>query len=175
MQRLLLWIFCVGLLYACTSEANEIPPSQHAYVPIYGQLEKIHEVKWVPARKFKNPGKQYVYGSWLLQNEVNEGIHIIDISHPGTPEKKGFLAIPLCTELAVKQGMLYTNNFDDLLVIDLRNINLPRVVKRIEKVFTPPNQQYPPFFNTAFVCPDPAKGVVTGWELKNAVKADCRR
>jgi hypothetical protein len=144
-------------------------------VPVYYQQENVYAVKAEAAKPMVKAGKQYVLGNLLLQNELNEGIHLIDVSNPALPKKLGFLAIPLCTDMAIRQGFLYTNNYDDLIVIDLRVPTDPKVVKRIKDVFPPANQEYPPYFNVSFECPDKKKGVVVGWELKNNVTVYCRR
>lgn len=164
------------ILAGCTGETDEIqPPPETGYVPVYYTTGNITNLRYAGARPITQAGKQYVYGSLLLQNEINEGIHLIDISNPAQPRKLGFLQIPLCTEVAVKEGYLYTNNYDDLVVFNLNASGGPALVKRVENVFPPANQAYPPFFNVVFECPDPAKGIVIGWELKNNIKAKCRR
>lgn len=166
----------IAIISGCTASMDEPPPSPvMAYVPVYYKQENVYAVKAEAAKPIVNAGKQYVLGNLLLQNEVNEGIHLIDVSNPANPVKLGFLSIPLCTEMAIRQGFLYANNYDDLIVIDLRVPADPKVVKRMEDVFPPANQEYPPYFNVSFECPDKKKGVVVGWELKNNIQANCRR
>lgn len=166
----------IAIISGCTASMDEPPPSPvMAYVPVYYKQENVYAVKAEAAKPIVNAGKQYVLGNLLLQNEVNEGIHLIDVSNPANPVKLGFLSIPLCTEMAIRQGFLYANNYDDLIVIDLRVPAEPKVVKRMEDVFPPANQEYPPYFNVSFECPDKKKGVVVGWELKNNIQANCRR
>jgi hypothetical protein len=176
MQKFLLLLALVIGIAGCDPRTEDLPqPAQQAYIPVYYKSENIAVTKFTSARAMQRAGKQYVIGGLLLQNEINEGIHIIDVTNPSSPKKLGFLEIPLCTEIAVKQGFLYTNNYDDLLVFDLRGPGEPKLLKRIENVFPPANQDYPPFFNVLFECPDPAKGVVVDWELKSNVTTKCRR
>jgi hypothetical protein len=167
---------CILFLFACTNNNDDLATRpQSAYVPVYFNPENIEATRFSPSRAIKRAGKQYVFGTLLLQNDINEGIHLIDVSNPASPKKLGFIEIPLCTEIAVKQGFLYTNNYDDLVVFDLRAPGEPKLVKRIKDVFPPVNQDYPPFFDVAFECPDPKKGVVVDWELKSNVAVKCRR
>ena len=168
-------VMALAFLLGCTQADDLQPEPQSAYVPVYFNPKNIETTRFVAPTAIKRAGKQYVIGNLLLQNDVNSGIHLFDVSNPTTPKKLGFLEIPLCTEIAVKQGFLYTNNYDDLLVFDLRGPGEPKLVKRIKDVFPPANQEYPPFFNVAFECPDPAKGVVVDWEPKNNISARCRR
>ncbi len=165
------------LAASCDPFTDDFPNAalQQTYVPVYYKPELIEVTRFSTARALKTAGKQYVIGNLLLQNDVNEGIHLIDVSAPASPKKLGFLEIPLCTEIAVKQGYLYTNNYSDLLVFDIRGPGEPTLLKRIKKVFPPVNQEYPPFFNVAFECPDPAKGVVVDWQLSSNTTARCRR
>jgi LVIVD repeat len=166
----------VILFAGCTPTMEEpIPSPATAYVPVYFQQADIYAAKFESARPIVKAGKQYVLGNLLLQNEVNEGIHLIDVSNPATPRKLGFISIPLCTDMAMRQGYLYCNNYDDLVVVDLRVPAEPKLVKRVKDVFPPANQDYPPFFNVSFQCPDKRKGIVVGWELKDNVSALCRR
>ncbi len=160
---------------ACNPDNGEFPAeSQTALIPIYLRAEQVKKIEYQSPKPIQDAGKQYVFGNLLLQNEVNEGIHFFNISDPSNPVKSGFLQIPLCTEMAIKGGFLYANNLSDLVVFDLSS-GTPQLKKRIENVFPPVNQQYPPFLNVAFECPDPAKGIVVGWEQKNNIRANCRR
>lgn len=176
-MKLLLCCFgLLALLSACDPNFDEpVPGTQQAYVPVYRLPENVYVTKFSAAKPIKNAGKQYVIGPLLLQNEVNEGIHLIDVSNAAAPIKLGFIDIPLNTEMAVRQGFLYANNYADLVVYDIRGTGEPKLVKRIKDVFPPVNQEYPPFFNVSFECPDKTKGVVVGWELKSNVQVKCRR
>ncbi|HSK12888.1 MAG TPA: hypothetical protein VK907_06705 [Phnomibacter sp.] len=175
-MKKLTWLLAVALsLAGCIAPTDELPPApRQAYVPVYRMPDNIYTTAFTAPSAMKEAGKQYVFGSLLLQNDMNEGIHLYNISNPSAPVKLGFLDIPLCTEMSIRQGFLYTNNFADLLVYDLRG-SQPTLVKRIKDVFPPVNQQYPPLFNVAFECPDPKKGVVVRWELKQNITTTCRR
>ncbi|MCU0333639.1 MAG: hypothetical protein MUF62_01165 [Chitinophagaceae bacterium] len=175
-MKIIPWILlgAVGLA-GCQTNNDTMPPPSTAFVPVYAQATQLHSIGFEAARPTVNAGKIYLYGSLLLQNELNEGIHLIDMRNPAAPAKLGFLKIPLCTEMAVSNGYLYTNNYDDLLVYNLQASGGPALVKRIEKVFPPANQEYPPLFGVSFECPDPSKGVVVRWEQKQNVAVRCRR
>jgi len=166
--------FAALFFVACTPDIEPPEESLTAFVPVYLRADEVKKIEYQSSKPIQEAGKQYVFGNLLLQNEINEGIHFFDIRDPANPVKSGFLQIPLCTEMAIKGGFLYANNLSDLIVFDLKT-GSPQLKKRIENVFPPVNQQYPPFLNVAFVCPDPAKGIVVGWEQKNNIKANCRR
>lgn len=168
-------LYLILFLVSCTPQDNVEIFSAEGYAPVYMSLQGLDEIKYTNPRPTGKAGKIYAYGQYLFQNEINEGIHVIDNSNPKQPVKKGFLKIPLSGEIAVQGNHLYSNNYSSLVVFDISDSNNPRLVKKIEDVFPPVNQQYPPFTNVRFQCPDPSKGVVAGWVLTSLENAKCRR
>ncbi len=110
-----------------------------------------------------------------LENDLNTGIHIIDNSNHNQPVKIAFLNLPLSTEIAVKGNYLYANNYVDLVVFDISQPANPKLVKRVSNIFPPENQQYPPYSNVYFQCPDKSRGLIVRWELQNIDIPNCRR
>ena len=162
-------------LFACTTNDRNMSGQVMAYVPVYASLQSQTEPKTEAPKATAVPGKIYVFGSYLFQVDQQSGIHVIDNTNPAQAHKIAFLNIPFCTEIAIKQNFLYTNNLNDLVVFDLTNIAAPKLVKRLAKAFPLINQTYPPFSNVAFECADPSKGVVVSWEQKLSTTANCRR
>jgi hypothetical protein len=178
MRRITPVILALALLAACrpdninagSSDAHDV----QAYVPVYAQVNNLPAVGVEAVRATNKAGKIYAYGSYIFQNELNEGIHIIDNAIQGQPKKIAFLRIPYNTELAVRGNYIYANRLNDLLVINVQNPQQPTIVKTIDNAFPLINQQHPPA-SGYFICPDPAKGIVVDWELKNVDHAKCRR
>lgn len=145
------------------------------YVPVYASAEQLADIGMAPPKATAKAGKIYAYNQYLFQVEQTEGIHIIDNSNPATAQKIGFLKVPLCSEIAIRGGYLYTNHVDDLVVFNLADISQPQLVKRLEGAFPQIDQLHPPFSNTYFECADPTKGIVVRWEQKLMKVPDCRR
>ncbi|MDZ4709927.1 MAG: hypothetical protein SH818_16120 [Saprospiraceae bacterium] len=104
--------------------------------PIYKSLDAIRsEFSIGVARDLKNPGKIYVYGNYLLINEINEGIHIIDNSNPAHPVPLSFVVISGNKDMAVKENVMYADNAIDLLAIDISDPESPKFLKRVDGVF----------------------------------------
>lgn len=163
------------LLASCVDNTfDDLPNTVDASVPIYADTTHPVQVVMEGFRPVSNPGKIYVYGNYIFQNELNEGIHIIDNSDRQHPVKKAFLAIPFNTEMAIKGNHLYANSVSDLLVISLADPLHPSLVNKIKHAFPFIPQTYPPD-GGYFVCPDPSKGVVVGWKRERVEKANCRR
>jgi hypothetical protein len=166
-------------LYACDSKyGNKI--SIEAWVPVYTlNTAAIKAISAEPPRATVNGGKIYVLGSIIYQVEQDSGIHVINAANPSNPQKVGFIRSFLCKELSVKNGLIYTNNFSDLVVIDATSINNVREVARTPEVFPDLALQYPQrntqFETVHFECPDPKKGIIIGWEKKQSNNANCWR
>ncbi|ARS41511.1 hypothetical protein CA265_18370 [Sphingobacteriaceae bacterium GW460-11-11-14-LB5] len=88
--------------------------------------------KAIPA---KRTGKIYIYNDYLFINEPNEGIHIYNNANPSAPVNMGFLKIPGNVDLAIRNNILYADNFIDLLAFDLSNMGNIKQVKRVTDVF----------------------------------------
>jgi hypothetical protein len=164
----------IGLAVCLVDCTPWVDNESQAWVPIYMQPTEKDAISISGVRTTEKPGKIYVWGNYIFQNDQNKGIHIIDNTDRKNPQKTGFINIPLNTEFAVRGNYIYANNVNDLIVIDISDVHNPAVAKRVENAFPYINQKYPNQ-NGAFVCPDPAKGIVVDWELQNIKSANCRR
>lgn len=175
-MRKLIPVFFAMILVSCTTDPiNSLPGQTEGYSPVYGTMVDIKQISYETARNTEQAGKIYAFGSYIFQNDINKGIHIINNANRSHPEKIGFIKLPYSSEIAVKGTYLYSNNLDDLVVFDISNITKPLLIKRIPNVFPPVNQKYPPIPNAVFECPDPDKGIVVSWERKILMNAKCRR
>jgi len=106
------------------------------YEPVYKTLAEIRQpVTIEAARALKNPGKIYLYHSYLLVNEQLEGIHLIDNADPANPVNIAFIKIQGNLDMAIKNNMLYVDSYIDLVTIDLSNPMNATVVDRDQSVF----------------------------------------
>ncbi len=163
------------LLAGCVGDPDIRTGEVLAYVPVYASAETVGDIGMAPAKATTTAGKIYAYNNYLFQVEQAEGIHFIENANPAQARKIGFLKVPLCTEIAIKGGYLYTNHLDDLVVFNLANMAQPQLVKRLEGAFPQVAQTHPPFSNTYFECADPSKGIVVRWEQKLIKVPACRR
>jgi len=83
----------------------------------------------------ENAGKIYIFGKYLFVNELYQGIHVFDNSNPSHPVNLSFISIPGNVDLAVKSGILYADNYIDLLSFDITDPANPKLIKRLEDVF----------------------------------------
>lgn len=174
-MKVIITALAVIFIVSCVDNTfDRVPQMIDASVPIYADTNHLAPVQIEASRPVTNSGKIYVYGNYIFQNELNEGIHIINNADKSHPVKQAFLTIPFNTEMAIRGNHLYANSVSDLLVIDLTDPLHPSVVNKIKHAFPFLPQSYPPD-GGYFVCPDPKKGVVVGWKREQVEKAFCRR
>ena len=141
MKRInLLWsLLCTIIIVgstSCTQDLCDRSTTYLRYDPVYVQVDEIRQdIRIEEPRTLKNPGNLYYYKDYILINERREGLHIIDNQNPDSPENIAFVKIPGNVDMAVKNGVLYADNYIDLLAIDIDTPSEPQMISRTEDVF----------------------------------------
>jgi len=108
------------LLQGCLKDT--VTSTYTSFEPVYkSKAEVLAGIKSRSATPLSKTGKLAIYGNYILVNELNKGIHIIDNSNPLAPQNIAFIDIPGNLDLAVKNNMLYADLYADLLTIDISN------------------------------------------------------
>lgn len=122
-------------------------------VPIVKPIEEFRAmVKISEPRAITEAGKIYTYGDYVFINDDQKGVHIMDNTDHRNPVKIKFLEIPLNTDIAVKDNMLFANSAMDLVVFDLGDMNNIKEEGRMKNVFPNHNSRIPA--NATFVDSD---------------------
>lgn len=150
------------LFFGCYGEIEE-PLEVTGLRPLYGTAEDI-KIRSLPGQEVCQPGKIYIYGSYLLINELHKGIHIIDNADPSAPKNLSFIKITGNVDMAVNYGYLYADHLSNVAVFDISDPVNVKLVKEVENTFDPANHNFPAETGVYFECPDPEMGPVTGWE-----------
>lgn len=160
----LLLLLLVPLLSACPANVDPMPES--VYSPILMSRQQLEtSVKAVEPRTVSNPGKIYSYGDYILINEQYKGVHIINNQNPEAPINIGFIQVPGCIDMAVKDQVLYVDNAVDLVAIKLNDVMQAQVTKRVRNALPallPPDNLWVSYSMAGA----PEDAVVVGWELK---------
>jgi hypothetical protein len=145
------------------------------YKPVYVSREEAKQINLTGPRDIITQGKIYIKDKTIYVGDVNLGVHVIDNSDPTHPQKTAFIQIYGNHDIAIKGNILYADNMEDLVAIDISDSDNPKVVKRVEDVYQLTNQQYPENlpYHTYFDCADPAKGYVVGWIPASLVNPKC--
>lgn len=110
-------------------------------------------------------GKIYVKDELIYLNELGKGFHILDNSDPENPTPLAFLEIPLATDLAIRDNILYVHHAVDLVSFSYSvSNNLLVVLHRERNVF--PELQSPDGFSPGHY--GVSEGVIVlGYQLEN--------
>lgn len=110
-----------------------------------------------------DPGKIYVFNTYLYVVERYKGVHVIDNSNQFAPKNISFITIPGCVDIAVRNNTLYADNAIDLVAIDVSNPTAATVTARHQNVF--PQLPLPEDVGTVLGhSPDPFKDVIIAWK-----------
>ncbi len=169
-------ILILVLLSACKPEKNNsIIGKVSGFKPLYSTSADLYLIQNKPARGVTNAGKIYVKDNYIFQNEIGEGIHILNNTNPANTLRSGFISIKGSQEIAIKGNYLYSNNFDDLVVVDISDVNNAKEVNRIKNIFYKNNFQLsPPAGSGYFECVDNSKGIVIKWIRDSIINPTCR-
>ena len=169
----LLSLLAAVIVFASCNGDNDTPKEVMGYAPIYQSDSSITEIRSEDPQPILEGGKIYVRNKELYQVEKGSGIHVLDITDPANPVKKAFIRIAGAQEVSIKENLLYANNYNDLVVINISDIKHVQLVNRMKDVFhitggnVPPEKGY-------FECVDPGKGSVIGWQKKNLYSPKCK-
>lgn len=145
--RLLAFLLPALLLFSCQYSEFVAPP-QTEYQPVYMSREALEgSIALREPRDLVNTSKVYAYQSLVFVIERYEGVHIIRNNDPANPVNIGFIRIPGCQDVAVKDDILYADNAMDLVAIDISNPADIRLTKRIQNALpwpTAPGFDYIP-------------------------------
>ncbi|MBS1591175.1 MAG: hypothetical protein JST07_03600 [Bacteroidetes bacterium] len=130
------------------------------YTPILQTVDAVKaSIKSEAPKPIVNAGKMVVIGNYLLVNEKNKGVHIIDNSNPSAPINKAFINIPANYDINIKGNSLYADCYTDLAVIDISNFNNISIKNWLPLVF-----KERLYFNGFQV--DSGK-IITDWNIKD--------
>ncbi len=164
------------LLYGCNrpQPAPEPTDKRNGYRPVYLDSKQTQTVDVRSPQPLQKPGKIYVRGGYLLINERNKGIHVIDNRDLTNPVAVAFIAIPGNSDMALKDSTLFVNSGVDLLALNISDPAHIKLAKRLGQVL-PPMESHPAATNVWFECADPAKGTLIGWEPAQLTEPKCYR
>lgn len=107
-----------------------------AFEPVFKRIDEMRmPASYVAATGLAAPGKIFYYKGYLLINEMNQGIHVIDNREPENPQNIGFIEVPGNLDMAVHNDVLYADSYLDLVAIDITNPTAPVEVERVNDVF----------------------------------------
>jgi len=117
-RSFLTMVSIVILLSACMKDT--VTDHYTIYRPVYRTRDEVkNNIKSSTPVAIQQPGKIVVKDRYVFLNEVDKGVHIIDITNPAKPVNIAFIDIPGCVDLAIKGAYLYADCYTDLVTLDI--------------------------------------------------------
>ncbi|MGB0167020.1 MAG: hypothetical protein ACPF8V_09220 [Luteibaculum sp.] len=134
------FLCCLGLALltqACFYTEVSEPEIRSAYSPIsYSRSDLDKSVQLQDARNIENSGKIYVFNHLLFVGEKRKGFHVFDNTNPAEPQKIKFLQVLGCTDVAIRNNVLFFNQATDLITVEYSfGSDSITLLKRVANVF----------------------------------------
>lgn len=190
LKKCFIGILCSALLISCwkypyendngnnsNNGNNGFPAVEKVwgYKPVYGDEPAAKGILYSSSpRPVTNPGNIYAFRNYFFQVESGYGIHVFDNTNPASASRIGFITVKGCSELSVRNDKLYTNSYDDLVVLDFSDLNNVKEFSRLKSVFTEYRYNSPiaqPPVSGYYECPSWGLFVVE-W-VQDSVYKDC--
>ncbi len=114
---LLALIGVIGVFGIMAFQLSSPPPSEFEPI-LMTRADMEASVAIYEPRPIESPGKIWVYNNYILLIEQYKGIHILDNSDPASTATVAFIQVDGCTDIAVKDGIIYANNAVDIIAIE---------------------------------------------------------
>lgn len=125
-------LFFTLALFTTSCEKDDDDGLAKFAVPTVKSLAEIRSnVSVTNARATQSNGKVYVAEHYLFYIAQESGVHVFDNTNPSAPQNIAFINLSGVHDIAVKGNYLFADNFVDLLVFDIsdiQNITLVRTV-----------------------------------------------
>lgn len=109
-------------LFALSCTKDRVDEHYTFFRPVYATKETVKtNIKSSAPELLQNPGKLVIKDNILYLNDLDKGIHVIDISNPAQLKNIAFIHIPGCIDMAINGNFLYADCYTDLEVLDITN------------------------------------------------------
>jgi hypothetical protein len=126
------------VFFASSCKKDTVKERYSFFKPIYHTRAEVHaDIRNTPAREIFTTGKLVWKDHYIFLNDVDRGVHIIDITDPYKPKQVSFIAIPGCVDLAVNGNFLYADCYTELVTVDISDPLNVRLKEFIPGVFQP--------------------------------------
>ncbi len=128
----LLTIFVFSILAVSCDNDDNRDLAKFA-VPTLKSLAAIRsDVSVTAARQTNSDGKIYVTEDYLFYIAQESGVHVFNNTNPSAPVNIAFINLDGVHDISVKGNYLFADNFVDLLVFDISNIQNITLVRTIQ-------------------------------------------
>jgi len=120
MKRIVSVIVLLALCIMQGCVKDQVMTKTTVYRPVYKTKEEVRaNIKSSSPIQLTAPGKLFYKDGYVFLNELNKGVHIIDVRNPSSPNNIAFVHVPGAVDLAVRGNILYADMYTDLVAIDI--------------------------------------------------------
>ena len=120
MKRIVSVIVILALCIMQGCVKDQVMTKTTVYRPVYKTKEEVRaNIKSSSPIQLTAPGKLFYKDGYVFLNELNKGVHIIDVRNPSSPNNIAFVHVPGAVDLAVRGNILYADMYTDLVAIDI--------------------------------------------------------
>ncbi len=126
--KILIFLALAFSFFSCTDTCRQVRTYRSSKAVSIAQESLAKSIGSAAPQDLKMPGKIYVYGDYLLISETKKGVHVIDNSDTKNPKNISFITVPGVLDMAVKDDILYVDNYTDLVSLSIAD---PRNIKEV--------------------------------------------
>jgi hypothetical protein len=164
MKKLLILLATVWINWSCTDDCTQTRTYKTMIPFQIGQEQLKNSIGTDVPQELVSPSKIYAYGNFLIISETKKGLHIIDNTNPSSPVKVSFIKIPGVIDMAVRDNILYADNYTDLVALDISN---PKVIKEVGRIKGMFNYGLADGVSWYY---DPYSKIITDYEMKTVTE-----
>ena len=130
-----IYLFIVFVISVLTVSCNKEDNTELAKfaVPTLKSLTQIRsDVSVTAAKQTNSDGKIYVTEDYLFYIAQESGVHVFNNANPSAPVNIAFINLEGVHDISVKGNYLFADNFVDLLVFDISDIQNITLVRTIQ-------------------------------------------
>jgi hypothetical protein len=160
-----LFVFAVLSIVSCEKEDDAVLAK--FAVPTVKSLSEIRSsVSVTSAQPTQSNGKIYVAENYLFYIAQESGVHVFNNSNPASPQNIAFINLAGVHDIAVKGNYLFADNFVDLLVFDISNIENISLVRTVPNAvaFVPDYPEDAEFYD--YTVNQNSDEIVTGFTIE---------
>ncbi|MCF6128624.1 hypothetical protein L1S35_03000 [Flavobacterium sp. AS60] len=134
MKKIYLFAVCIFSIFISSCDSDDSQKEQAKFaVPTLKSLGAIRaNISVSSARQTNSDGKIYVAENYLFYIAKEQGVHVFNNTNPAAPVNIAFINIEGVHDISVKGNYLFADNFVDLLVFDISNIQNITLVRTVE-------------------------------------------
>jgi hypothetical protein len=131
----LLFFWFVLIQANCINNGEKDFDRMDTLIPIYQDASIIDIVTVGSTQRLVNTSKIYYKDSTIYIIEKEKGIHVVNNKNPSRPVPFRFISIQGCTDISIKNNIMYANSYGDIVLIDIENPSIPIYKKRMKAIF----------------------------------------